>query len=50
VIIEQKEDFSFRGLVGIRLGQVPYIATELFVGRSYELDEIAKALHPNRTV
>ncbi|KAJ5624187.1 hypothetical protein N7510_000496 [Penicillium lagena] len=45
--IEQKEDFSFRGSVGIQLGQAPYIASELFVGRGYELDEIAKALHPD---
>ncbi|KAJ9480820.1 hypothetical protein VN97_g12706 [Penicillium thymicola] len=42
----QKEDFSFRGPVGIYLGQAPYIASELFVGRGHELDEIAKALHP----
>ncbi|GLI79762.1 hypothetical protein PoHVEF18_008103 [Penicillium ochrochloron] len=47
VSLRQKEDFSFRGPVGICLGQAPYIASELFVGRGYELDEIAKALDPN---
>jgi hypothetical protein len=46
--MEQKEDFSFRGPVGIQLGQAPYIASDFFVGRSYELDEIAKVLHPNQ--
>lgn len=47
VTLKQKEDFSFRGPVGIHLGQAPYIASEFFVGRGYELDEISKALHPN---
>lgn len=42
---EQKEDFSFRGPVGILRGQAPYIASELFIGRAYEFDEIAKVLH-----
>lgn len=45
--MERKDDFSFRVPVGIQLGQAPYIASELFVGRSYELDEISKALRPN---
>lgn len=45
--LKQKQDFSFRGPVGILRGQAPYIASELFVGRSYELDEIARFLHPD---
>ncbi|KAJ5611988.1 TPR repeat protein [Penicillium lagena] len=45
VTLKQKEDFSFRGPVGIYLGQTPYIASELFVGRIYELNEIASLLH-----
>jgi hypothetical protein len=45
VTFKQKEDFSFRGPVGILRGQAPYIASELFIGRGYELDEIAKVLH-----
>jgi hypothetical protein len=45
VTIKQKEDFSFRGPVGIQLGQAPYIDSEHFVGRGYELNEIAKILH-----
>ncbi|CAG8907052.1 unnamed protein product, partial [Penicillium egyptiacum] len=44
--VRQKEDFSFRGPVGICLGQAPYIAPELFVGRGSELDEMAEILHP----
>lgn len=44
--MKQKEDFSFRGPVGICLAQAPYIAPELFVGRGSELDEIGKVLHP----
>jgi hypothetical protein len=48
VTVKQKTDFSFRGPVGILRGQAPYIASELFVGRGYELDEIEKILHPDR--
>lgn len=44
--MKQKEDFSFRGPVGVCLGQAPYIAPELFVGRAAELEQIAKLLHP----
>jgi hypothetical protein len=47
VTVKQKADYSFRGPVGILRGQAPYIASELFVGRGYELDEIAKYLHPD---
>jgi hypothetical protein len=47
VTLKQKEDFSFRGPVGILRGQAPYIASELFIGRGFELDEIAKTLHPD---
>jgi hypothetical protein len=47
VAVKQKADFSFRGPVGILCGQAPYIPSELFVGRGYELDEIAKFLHPD---
>ncbi|EAW19385.1 TPR repeat protein [Aspergillus fischeri NRRL 181] len=47
VTLRYKEDFSFRGPVGINLGQAPYIASELFVGRGLELDEITKVLCPN---
>ncbi|KAJ5183227.1 TPR repeat protein [Penicillium capsulatum] len=47
VTVKQRADFSFRGPIGFLLGQAPYIASELFVGRGYELDEIAKKLHPD---
>lgn len=47
VTFKQKEDFSFRGPVGILRGQAPYIASGLFIGRSYELGEIAKVLEPD---
>ncbi|KAJ5559595.1 TPR repeat protein [Penicillium frequentans] len=39
-------DFSFRGPVGIHLGQAPYIGHELF-GRRCELDEMVKVLLPD---
>ncbi|KAJ6118982.1 hypothetical protein N7471_013602 [Penicillium samsonianum] len=45
VTLRSKEDFSFRRPVGVYLGQAPYIASELFVGRGYELDEISRILH-----
>lgn len=45
VTLRPKEDFTFRGPVGVYLGQAPYIASELFVGRGYELDEISRILH-----
>lgn len=47
VTFKQKEDFSFQGHVGVRLGQAPYIASELFVGWGSELDEITEALSPD---
>lgn len=47
VVVKPEADFSFRGAVGICLGQAPYIASEVFVGRGHELNEIAKALQPN---
>ncbi|KAJ5344404.1 TPR repeat protein [Penicillium brevicompactum] len=47
VTFKHKEDFSFRGPVGVYLGQVRSITSELFVGRGSELDEIGKALHPD---
>lgn len=47
VIFKQKEQFTIREPVGIYLGQAPYIASELFVGRGYELEKIAEALRPN---
>ncbi|KAJ6118771.1 hypothetical protein N7471_013391 [Penicillium samsonianum] len=47
VTFKHKEDFSFRGPVGVHLGQVRSITSELFVGRGNELDEIGKALHPD---
>lgn len=46
--MKQKTDFSFRGPVGILRDQAPYIASELFIGRGYELNEIEKILHPDR--
>jgi hypothetical protein len=50
-MIEQTENFGFRGPVGICLGQVPpYIAPGLFVGRGHELEEIAEILHPVQEV
>jgi hypothetical protein len=42
----QEEDFGFRRPVGVCLGQAPYIAPDLFVGRGSELDEITKVLYP----
>ncbi|KAJ5655748.1 TPR repeat protein [Penicillium longicatenatum] len=45
VTMRQNEDLSFRG-VGVCLGQAPYIAPELFVGRCSEIREIAKVLQP----
>jgi hypothetical protein len=45
VTLRPKEDFSFRRPVGVYLGQAPYIASELFVGRGYEFDEISRILH-----
>ena len=43
--MQQKEDFGFRRPVSVYLGQAPYIASELFVGRGYELDAISRILH-----
>lgn len=43
----RKEDFSFRGPVGIHLSQAPYIPSELFIGRGAELDEITDVLRPS---
>ncbi|KAF3492138.1 uncharacterized protein GIQ15_01655 [Arthroderma uncinatum] len=43
---KQKDDFSFRGPVGVCLSQAPYIDPELFVGRNTELNEIKEALEP----
>lgn len=47
VVIKPETNFSYRGPVGILRGQAPYIPSELFIGRGYELDEIAKVLHPD---
>ncbi|KAJ5161709.1 hypothetical protein N7492_007101 [Penicillium capsulatum] len=44
VISKQREDFSFRGPVGLCLRQAPYIASDLFVGRVSELNEIERYL------
>lgn len=49
VTLRQKEDFSFRGPIGVHLGQAPYIDPKLFVGRSSELHEIAQVLQPPHT-
>jgi hypothetical protein len=38
------EDFSFRGPVGECFGQAPVIASELFVGRGTELEQMEKKL------
>ncbi len=43
-IFKQKEDFSFRGPVGLCLRQAPYIASDLFVGRVSELNAIERYL------
>lgn len=42
-----REDFHFRGPKGIHLGQAPSIQPELFIGRSAELDEMNRLLHPD---
>ncbi|KAJ5315622.1 hypothetical protein N7476_005929 [Penicillium atrosanguineum] len=46
VEVKHREDFDFRGPVGVCLGQVPCIGSDLFVGRGSELNEITKGLHP----
>lgn len=46
--LKKTQDFSFRGPVGILRGQAPYIAFELFIGRSHELNEITRLLHPDQ--
>lgn len=43
---QQRDDFGFHKPWGVCLGQAPYIAPELFIGRSAELDQIAEILHP----
>ncbi|KAL4736259.1 hypothetical protein BDV11DRAFT_173082 [Aspergillus similis] len=45
-VIEAEEDFSFREPAGMYLGRAPYIASDLFVGRGKELDEISDLLQP----
>jgi hypothetical protein len=50
VTFKHKEDFSFREPVGILRGQAPYISSELFIGRGYELDEIANVLKTDHKV
>jgi hypothetical protein len=45
--MKEKQNFNFRGPVGILRGQAPYIASELFIGRTSELNEIARLLHPD---
>ncbi|KAJ5438022.1 uncharacterized protein N7458_009020 [Penicillium daleae] len=45
-VTEQNEDFSFQRPVGTCLGQAPYFAPELFIGRSFELGQMADVLHP----
>ncbi|OQD96542.1 hypothetical protein PENSOL_c015G00659 [Penicillium solitum] len=44
-VTKQKEDFTFRGPVGLCLRQAPNISPDLFVGRGSELDEITEYLH-----
>ncbi|KAJ5907999.1 hypothetical protein N7495_000681 [Penicillium taxi] len=45
VDIKQKEDFSFRGPVGLCLRKAPVIARELFISRVSELDQMTAHLH-----
>lgn len=49
VIIEKKEDFSFRGPAGLCLGQAPYIDSTLFIGRAIEMDKMKEILQPGDT-
>lgn len=42
-----KQDFSYRGPVGICLSQSPYIDLRLFIGRKTELDQIHEVLRPD---
>jgi hypothetical protein len=44
---QQKDAFGFCGPVGLCLGQAPYIASEFFIGRAAELDEIENSLNPS---
>ena len=44
--MEVEEDFSFHEPAGLCLSQAPYIASELFVGRSKELNQISEMLQP----
>ncbi|KAJ5520025.1 hypothetical protein N7463_000478 [Penicillium fimorum] len=46
VHLKHKEDLRFRGPVGIQIGQAPYLAPGLFVGRGSELKQIAELLQP----
>ncbi|KAJ5778860.1 hypothetical protein N7457_006580 [Penicillium paradoxum] len=50
IVTRQKKNFSFRPPVGDCLGQAPFLAPELFVGRCSEIVEIAQALNPAQKV
>ncbi|KAL4967483.1 P-loop containing nucleoside triphosphate hydrolase protein, partial [Aspergillus stella-maris] len=45
-VMEVEADFSFREPAGLCLSQAPYIPSELFVGRSKELNQISEMLQP----
>ncbi|KAL4745854.1 hypothetical protein BDW72DRAFT_186006 [Aspergillus terricola var. indicus] len=45
-VMEVEEDFSFHEPAGLCLSQAPYIASELFIGRSKELNQISEILQP----
>lgn len=42
-----RDDLSFQGTIGIRLGRAPRLDPELFVGREFELTEMRAILKPN---
>lgn len=45
---QQKQDFSFRGPIGLCIGQAPHIPSELFIGRTSEFDMMADILQPGK--
>ncbi len=46
IVIRQKAGLSFQNPVGLCLGQVPYINTELFIGRESEITQMREILRP----
>ncbi|KAJ5358313.1 uncharacterized protein N7496_010726, partial [Penicillium cataractarum] len=45
-VTKETEDFNLRNAAGICHGQTPYLESELFVGRVFEISQMTKVLHP----